>query len=523
MGNNKFNIRSDEQREGGSNAKMENAMKVLAMYLPQFHRVKENDEWWGEGFTDWVTARQAFPRFEGHYQPHIPQNEYYYNLLEKESMEHQAELMKKYGVDGLCMYHYWFKDGKQILEKPVENLLHWKDVDMPYCLYWANETWARSWSGLQSGNVWVDNGDALQNTGNRILLEQAYGDKRCWEEHFKYLLPFFQDERYIKKDGKPVFVIYRTMEIPCLHDMLCYWKELAVEAGLKGLYIIGARCNTRVTSQVDAWLIHEPAAHMTRNETVEIKKIDYNDIWEKILSEPLPNKTTYFGGFVGYDDTPRRGERGTVIINNTPKEFGCFLTELMAKNAAAGSDIVFLNAWNEWGEGMHLEPDEQYGTSYLECISDAKKKYVNSIPRYQELHRTVGEKTLYSIRKQRDKFEDYLNLLDVWMTLREKGIHVNEYLTEHGYEKILIYGYGILGRHLLWELELDEADVVGVVDQMKINLDKKTYQPTDKLPEFDLMIVTSYYYLEEIRTMFEDKSHNLMSIETILKEMEKNG
>lgn len=160
-------------------------MKIIAMYLPQFHTVKENNEWWGEGFTDWVSARNAIKLFENHYQPHIPFNEYYYDLLQKETMLWQANLMKQYGIDGACMYHYWFKDGRQILEKPAENLLRWQDVDMPYCFCWANETWARSWTKMENVNVWTDLcEDKKGKQENAILLEQKYGEEKEWEKSF---------------------------------------------------------------------------------------------------------------------------------------------------------------------------------------------------------------------------------------------------------------------------------------------------------------------------------------------------
>ena len=217
-------------------------MKVLAMYLPQFHRVKENDEWWGEGFTDWTTVKQAKPLFEGHNQPHVPSDENYYDLLDKNTMRWQTSLMKKYGIDGMCMYHYWFEDGRKILEKPVENLLNWKEIDMPFCLCWANETWARSWSGLQNVNVWADTCEPDKKTGKKILLKQRYGNYKDWKEHFEYLLPFFRDDRYIKVDGKPVFVFYKAECIPCFEDMVEAWQQLAIESGINGIYIIANGC-----------------------------------------------------------------------------------------------------------------------------------------------------------------------------------------------------------------------------------------------------------------------------------------
>ena len=168
-------------------------MKVLAMYLPQFHRVKENDQWWGTGFTEWSAAKGAKKLYDGHYQPRIPQNQYYYNLLDKSVMQWQAELMRKYSVDGVCIYHYWFKDNRRILEKPAENLLKWKEVEMPFCFYWANVTWARTWSKLQNKTPWTNAYEPKDsNEVNGILLEQKYGGEEHWREHFEYLLPFFQ-------------------------------------------------------------------------------------------------------------------------------------------------------------------------------------------------------------------------------------------------------------------------------------------------------------------------------------------
>jgi len=168
-------------------------MKIIAMYLPQFYKVKENDEWWGEGFTDWVTAKNAKPLFKGHYQPHIPMNHNFYNLMDKHTMQWQADLMKKYEVDGLCFYHYWFKDGRKILEKPAENLLHWKEIHMPFCFSWANETWARSWGQIQGANAWADAYEPEQKAGEpTILLRQSYGEKEQWKAHLIIYYPFFR-------------------------------------------------------------------------------------------------------------------------------------------------------------------------------------------------------------------------------------------------------------------------------------------------------------------------------------------
>ena len=186
--------------------------RTLAMYLPQFHEVPENSQWWGAGYTEWTAVKQAKPCFPGHEQPVIPMNGNYYDLLSKETMVWQAKLAKKYGVDGFCFYHYWFGRGRKILEKPAENLLKWTDIDLPFCFCWDPGTWARTWSKM--GNAWADafepEKDKAQTRGDGILIQQDFGDASYWEAHFEYLLPFFRDERYLRVDGTPVFIFYNS-------------------------------------------------------------------------------------------------------------------------------------------------------------------------------------------------------------------------------------------------------------------------------------------------------------------------
>lgn len=497
-------------------------MKVLAMYLPQFHKVRENDLWWGEGFTDWVSARNARPLFQGHYQPHVPLNKNYYDLLDKKTMQWQANLMHKYEVDGVCMYHYWFKDGRKILEKPAENLLDWKEIQMPFCFCWANPTWARSWSGFQDADVWSTLYEKEEpESRNGILLEQKYGTRRQWKEHFAYLLPFFRDSRYITVEGSPLFMIYNTADITCLREMLECWRMWAREAGLPGIYVIGGRCEGR-TKGLDAQIFLEPA-HGKQGILDGVPgrhtfRLQYQEVWQNILQSQENGFRTYFSGFTGYDDTPRQGKAGVIIEGATPERFGEYLSEFMAKNAENGMDIVFLNAWNEWGEGMHLEPDERYGMRYLEKIPYAKRTFSEKRLKY------VGERAenrqAAALRRRMEKAENYLKLLDQWMRMRENGVSLAEYLLKRGVRTVAIYGLGIFGRHLLWELAGSEIEIVAVVDQQK---DKQhvgypVYLPTEKIPEFDVMLVASWYFFDEIREMFAGKKDRLLSIETLLRE-----
>ena len=190
-------------------------MKIIAFYLPQFHNIPENDEWWGDGFTEWTNVRKAKPYFEGHNQPEIPLNKYYYNLLDDNVKLWQAKLAKDYGVYGFCYYHYWF-NGKMLLEKPMEQMLKNKEINQHFCICWANEPWTKAW---------------VNET--KVLIPQKYGHEKEWKEHFDYLLPFFRDDRYIKHRGRPLMVIYRPQVIDCIGEMISYWNKLAKEAGFK--------------------------------------------------------------------------------------------------------------------------------------------------------------------------------------------------------------------------------------------------------------------------------------------------
>lgn len=501
-------------------------MRVIAMYLPQFHRVKENDKWWGEGFTDWVTVKKAKPLYEGHRQPHIPLDDNYYDLLDKHTLVWQAELMKKYSIDGLCMYHYWFKDGKKILEKPAEKLLQWTDIEMPFCFCWANETWARTWSNIKGKNVWASTFEKNScEDANGILLEEKYGDKRQWNEHFDYLLPFFKDRRYITIKGKPVFIIYRSLDIPCIREMIGLWRNRAVKNGLKGLYIIGIGDRGRNKNVLDAELYHEPRASFSMWEQNHqgITKFNYKNIWKQIL-ERKGDAQTFFGGFVSYDDTPRRGIEGKLVEGGTPKEFSYYLEELMAKNEANGNHVVFLNAWNEWGEGMYLEPDVLYQYSFLEAVLNAKKNYHKKVLKYKKYtdDREFHGMEINNIINQRNKFEHYLNLLDVWMVLKENGLGMEEWFLKKNYKDIALYGYGTLGRHFVKELENSNIRIRYIVDHQKhrIFANFPVYLPEDDLPEADIIVVSATYYFDEIYQKLCGKGMcNVVSLEQIIGEI----
>lgn len=505
-------------------------MKIISMYLPQFHRVKENDEWWGDGFTEWTTVKGAERCFEDHYQPHVPLENNYYDLMDRETMEWQTALMKRYQIDGQCFYHYWFKDGRKILEKPAENLLCWSEIDMPFCFCWANETWARSWSKLRAANIWALTYEKKENKNDMgILLEQEYGDVEQWRKHFDYLLPFFKDARYIKKDGKPVFMIYKPTDMPCLKEMMEKWNEWAKEQGFIGIYVIGANCGySEAEDCVDSRLYHEPQYTRKRIQGIrreETYVLDYDEIWKELLSYQSIEKNVMYGGFVGYDDTPRHAKTGTVVENADPEKFKNYLAELIAKNYANGNDLVFINAWNEWGEGMHMEPDERFQYGFLEAVPYAKERYKEYIAQYQR----DDDKIRFYIKKEMEELTDkskryagYWRILDAWLSMQEAGVSIERYFIDHNIRSVAIYGMGMLGKHLFNELLHSNVEIRYAIDKKieTVFKDIIVYAPQDTLPEVDVIVVTATYAFEEIKWRLMQQGHKkVISLETIIQEM----
>lgn len=489
-------------------------MKTIAMYLPQFHAIPENDRWWGKGFTEWTAVRSAERLFEGHDQPREPLNDDYYDLLDRSTMDRQAKLAKQYGLDGFCFYHYYFKSGKKVLEKPAENLLQWTDIDMPFCFCWANETWGRTWSRLNYHheviNPWaekLEKKDLIEEETNGILLEQRYGREMEWKRHFDYLLPFFKDKRYIKKNGAPVFLIYKPGEIRCLPEMICFWKKLARENGLLDIYVIGENC-TRKTKGLNGILICGPS--MYRDPKIGGKAIrpytqngvlsySYKELWENaVCASSVLGCKTYFGAFIDYDDTPRRGKNGWVLDGVSAGLFEKYLYLLMRKNQMAHNEYTFINAFNEWGEGMYLEPDKKRGYRYLEIVKEVKEKVDNEqIPIEIDRGREGSGKEceIDGERYKGEKNLAYVQALDKWMGLREQGIHLSDYLKRYDYGKVAVYGIGILGRHLVKELLEDGVDIRYLIDKKENVLYPgiATYRLADDLPAVDVIIVTAIY------------------------------
>ncbi len=493
-------------------------MKIIAMYLPQFHRVPENDMWWGDGFTEWTTVKTAEKLFPLHEQPKRPFNNNYYDLLDKKTVEWQASLMNRYGIDGMCFYHYYFKDGRKILEKPAENVLQWQDINMPFCFSWANESWVRSWSKLSEteGNPWsakFDNDRVNELDGNGILLEQDYGSEIEWEKHYRYLSPFFHDKRYLKHEEMPIFMIYKPANIPCLKEMLTCWDRLAQRDGYPGIYTIGTNVNDKLQYGLKGINLQEPQDTIARffpekynNDDHVMKSLEYQEVWNNLLNKAVPNNVS-LGGFAGYDDTPRRGHGGCVIRDANPYIFYEGIKNLLKKADKIDAPFIFINAWNEWGEGMYLEPDEKYGLSFLEALCQAKTDALRMADLNDNLSGSTDCSGLFlenkSLQSTIERYRGYWRVFDKWMSWIEEGKSVTNYLIENKYKSIAIYGYGMLGKHLVYQMQQAGLNPVYVVDQQE---EKKTTGITlltieDNLPNVDIMIVTVLYDYENIKKM----------------------
>lgn len=365
-------------------------MKIIAFYLPQYHRTKENDAWWGKGFTEWTSMKNAKSLYQDHYQPRIPLNNNYYDLSDIETMKWQAKIAKEHGVYGFCVYHYWF-EGKQLLQKPMENYLADKTILFPYCFCWANETWTNAW--------------AVNDKNPKVLMKQTYGDKASWKKHFEYLLPFFKDKRYIKKDNKPLFVIYRPEQIEQLNEMLDFYDEMAKQNGFAGIdfasqqkdFHINKKCDDSRFSykieyqpdlaQYDMKPWHQKSIDKMKDFILifmqkymgrSIRKIknltivDYDKVWNAILKRSPKDKKMVPGAFVDWDNTPRYGKKGTVIQGATPQKFYHYMKkQIIHTRKDYNKEMIFLFAWNEWAEGGYMEPDQKYNYGYLKALKKA--------------------------------------------------------------------------------------------------------------------------------------------------------
>jgi len=351
--------------------------RVIAFYLPQFYPTKENDEWWGPGFTEWTNVAKARPLFKGHAQPNIPGRLGFYDLRLRETRQEQAELARIHGIEGFCYWHYWFGNGVRVLDRVFDEVLSSGEPDFPFCLGWANETWTGIWHGAPK----------------KILVEQNYPGETDDIEHFNYLARAFLDPRYIKLNGRPIFVIYKPLLMRDARRRLALWRKMAKDIGLPGLHFVGLSLMEAANIEdfgLDALIISKLGSTFTNSKLSFVQRaywgirrrlplgslrvIEYKKILRNLLFNPKQYPFPAYQCIVpNWDNTPRSGERGMVVIGSTPALF-----EEHVQLAVAHLDglnpherIVFLKSWNEWAEGNYIEPDRKYGELYLQALRRA--------------------------------------------------------------------------------------------------------------------------------------------------------
>jgi hypothetical protein len=357
--------------------------RVIAYYLPQYHPIAENDEWWGKGFTEWTNVGKAKPLFKGHYQPRVPADLGYYDLRLDEVREAQAEMAQLHGIEGFMYWHYWFGNGKRILEMPFERLVNIGKPNFPFCLGWANHSW--------SNHEW--NPEA-QWKRKKHLIEQTYPGINDIVEHFNVLQQAFHDKRYIKINNKPVFLIYSPLTVPNIKEHIDTWQNLAIKSGLDGIYFIGL-CHTHVPiNQVlemgfDAintngqWMAESKIKGKKSRSLqyninkilggVKIDKYKYQDIIKNIFEEVDKLENVYPTILPQWDRSPRSGRRAVIYTDSNPELFKSHVEDALSliENKSDQNKIIFLKSWNEWAEGNYMEPDLKYGNEYLKSLNEA--------------------------------------------------------------------------------------------------------------------------------------------------------
>lgn len=376
--------------------------RVIALYLPQFHPVKENDDIWGKGFTEWTNVAKARPQFRGHYQPQIPSELGFYDLRMPQVRQQQADLAHEYGIEGFCYWHYWFGNGKRILQRPFTEVLESGKPDFPFCLAWANHSWSTS--------TW---NDAKKNKVDTVFLKQQYLGVNDYIDHFNAVLPALKDHRYITVEGKPLFTIFNPAGIPDkeLRLFIDTWRDLAIKNGLPGIHFVARvesvarltdsdvkqRLRETTTDYYDHYLDMGFDAiwmnNMRRAEILSrgfyrmwlkralyhglhvrsIDKYSYKDICKHLFTSVETQENIYPMIIPRWDKTPRQGNRATIYAGSTPDLFRQQVEKAvkLVEQKKPEHQIIYLQAWNEWGEGNYMEPDIHFGRQYLEALQNA--------------------------------------------------------------------------------------------------------------------------------------------------------
>jgi lipopolysaccharide biosynthesis protein len=342
--------------------------RLIAFFLTQFHPVPQNDAWWGKGFTEWTNVTKAKPLFDGHDQPHLPTDLGFYDLRLRASRHDQIRMAKQFGIDGFCYHYYWFS-GTRLLNQPLDDMLADRESDMPFCLCWANENWTRRWDAAE----------------HEILIAQRYlPDDDV--NFIKSLIPFFSDSRYIRVDGDPFLIVYRPQHLPDARKTVAIWRDYCRSEGIGEIHVCAALTHGNEDYEqfgFDSGVEFPPhnlkcpnvADRISFFEPFRGYVVEYESIAAAYLEREYAHPNVFRGVFPSWDNTPRTGNRGVIVLGGVPANYEYWLAESIRKTARdfpGRERLVFINAWNEWAEGCHLEPDRRFGHQFLEATLRAK-------------------------------------------------------------------------------------------------------------------------------------------------------
>lgn len=349
-------------------------IKLIAYYLPQYYEIEFNNRYWGKGYTEWTVAERAKPLFKGHYQPHVPADLGFYNLLMPEARKAQADMASQYGIDGFCYWNYWFGRGKTVMEKPLEAVLKSGEPDFPFCLCWANHSWH-------------------DPKTKEVILEQKYLGHEDYKAYFYSLLVAFKDKRYLKYDNRPIFSIFSPNDIPDIDGFIDLWNDLARNEGIPGFYFVGiaqtaeeyqAICHFKLDAinriRLKDFLGYQnPLKERIKYLLNDLHNYSYKDALKYFIDAEDMTENIIPTIIPGWDHSPRGGRSSLILTDYTPQVFKKHLEQVFSLLSKKKNKLCFVKAWNEWGEGNHLEPDLKYGLAFLETLKTVKDRWVKNI------------------------------------------------------------------------------------------------------------------------------------------------
>ncbi|MBA3706834.1 MAG: glycoside hydrolase family 99-like domain-containing protein, partial [Bacteroidetes bacterium] len=431
-------------------------LKLIAFYLPQFHPVDVNDKAWGKGFTEWTNVSKAIPQFDGHYQPRLPGELGYYDLRLIDIQKRQIELAKNYGLHGFCYHYYWF-DGKKVMDKPLQQILDNPELNFPFCINWANENWTKRWDGLE----------------NDVILKQKHSkeDDIAFLEGIK---PILLDKRYIKINGKPLLMVYRPQLFPDIKATVKRWREHAKKIGMGELYLVLTHAFDPVDPKemgFDAACEFAPNSFPVKDITNSIdpysvnyegKLFDYKSLTNYSISYKEPAYTKFRGICPSWDNEARKPGKATAFYNTSPQNYMHWLEHLCyytQEKRSTDEKIIFINAWNEWAEGVYLEPDRKYGYAYLEATHTILKKFdapkLKALKETQVINKTADIAVVLHLfyvdlwEEMKKELKNFNKPIDLYININNNATIKEIEKIKKDYPKAKIYSFENRGRDIL--------------------------------------------------------------------------